>query len=249
MNDAKKQLCFVIGPIGAADTETRIHADWLLEEIIRPVMTDWRQFEVKRPDQDPRPGLIDAQLIDDLINADLVIADLSFLNPNAFYEIGIRHVVEKPIIHMQLATEEIPFDLSLCRALKFSLTKVSDLENARNDLKRAVEAVLDPNYQVENPVTKTRGRILLKEHATPEIRVLMDEMRAIQDRLDQIESAMRAEKFETSQSANALVADLVLRGFKPTVSLASARGILGPLFNEEAAKKAQPKKDITERSE
>ena len=49
-------------------------------------------MHVKRADEDPRPGLIDAQMIKDLLVADLVIADLSGVNPNAFYEIGIRHM-------------------------------------------------------------------------------------------------------------------------------------------------------------
>ena len=103
-----KKLCFVIGPIGDDGTETRIHADWLLEGIIEPVMTEFPDFVVKRADHDPRPGLIDAQIINDLLSAELVIADLSFSNPNAFYEIGIRHMAQKPIIHVQLSTEKPP---------------------------------------------------------------------------------------------------------------------------------------------
>ena len=95
-----RKLCFVIGPIGKEDSEERIHADWLLEGIIQPVMAGFPDFRVKRPDQDPRPGLIDAQAINDLFNAELVIADLSLFNPNAFYEIGISHMAQKPIIHM-----------------------------------------------------------------------------------------------------------------------------------------------------
>ena len=87
MTDEK--LCFVIGPIGDEESDPRIHADWLLEGIIEPVMANFPEFRVKRADKDPRPGLIDAQLIDDLLRAQLVIADLTFLNPNAFYEIAL----------------------------------------------------------------------------------------------------------------------------------------------------------------
>jgi len=82
------KLCFVIGPIGDEGTDFRIHADWLLEGIIQPVLSEFPEFNVKRADHDARPGLIDAQMINDLLNAELVIADLSFSNPNAFYEIG-----------------------------------------------------------------------------------------------------------------------------------------------------------------
>src|SRR5712672_3484705 len=102
------KLCFVIGPIGKPGSEPRVHADWLLNGIIKPVMEQFPNFTVKRADEDPRPGLIDAQMINDLLTADLVIADLSFLNPNAFYEIGIRHMAQKAIVHMQRDGEDIP---------------------------------------------------------------------------------------------------------------------------------------------
>ena len=125
-----KKVCFVVGPIGEPDTDTRIHADWLLEEIIEPVMNEWPDFEVIRADKISRPGMIDAQVIPHLLDAELVIADLSALNANAFYEIGIRHMAQKPVIHMQLNEDEIPFDLTLYRAIKFSRRKPGDLKIA-----------------------------------------------------------------------------------------------------------------------
>lgn len=181
------KLCFVIGPIGKPGSEPRIHADWLLNGIIKPVMANFPDFHVKRADEDPRPGLIDAQMINDLLTANLVIADLSFLNPNAFYEIGIRHMAQKPIVHMQRDGEDIPFDLSLYRAVKFSLAQYQQQEEAKASLRKAVEAVLEEGYQVENPVTNTRGKIQLLEHATPELKVLTDEVEALRGRLDSIE--------------------------------------------------------------
>jgi hypothetical protein len=191
MTSAPKKLCFVIGPIGDADTEPRVHADWLLDGIIGPVMAAFPDFGVKRADQDPRPGLIDAQLINDLLNADLVIADLSFLNPNVYYEIGIRHMAQKPIIHMQLSTEKPPFDLSLYRAIKFSRAKFRDLGEAQAELKRAVEAVLADDYQVENPVTNARGRLQLDQHATPEQKLFIDKMDAFSERIELLEDQVR----------------------------------------------------------
>lgn len=179
----KQKLCFVVGPIGADDTDVRVHADWLLEEIVQPVMAKYESFVVKRADQDPRPGLIDAQMINDLLTADLVIADLSGQNPNAFYEIGIRHMAQKPIIHMQLSGETVPFDLSLFRAIKFSRTTPKDIRAARDALKSQVDAVLEDGYEVENPVTNARGRVQLDERATEPQRVMLDRLDAIERRL------------------------------------------------------------------
>jgi hypothetical protein len=170
----KEKLCFVIGPIGSDNSEVRIHADWLLEEIIQPAMADFPEYEVKRADQEHRPGLIDAQLINDLQRAELVIADLSTHNPNVFYEIGIRHMAQKPIIHMQLADEKIPFDISLFRAIKFSRVRPKDIRTARDALKRQVEAIHADGYQVENPVTRAGRVVKLEARATPGPRAIQD---------------------------------------------------------------------------
>jgi hypothetical protein len=142
--------------------------------------------------------MIDAQVIRHLLDSDLVIADLSGENPNAFYEIGIRHMAQKPIIHMQLTDEEIPFDVSLYRTLKFSRARPSDLRKARDELRRAVDAVLASDYQVDNPVTRARGQIKLQERATPEGKLVFEQLRYLQDRLELLErrSALGASRRE-----------------------------------------------------
>jgi hypothetical protein len=183
----KIKRCFVVGPIGEPDSETRIHADWLLEEIIQPVLVELGGFEIMRADQIAQPGMIDAQIIRQLTEAELVIADLSTLNPNAFYEIGIRHMAQKPIIHIQLIEDKIPFDVSLYRAIKFARTRPSDLRRAREELKRAVSAVFAEGYQVDNPVTRARGQIKLEEGATPEQKLILDQISELQDRLNALE--------------------------------------------------------------
>jgi hypothetical protein len=108
MAEEKEKLCFVVGPIGDPETVPRNHSDFVLEFIIKPVMAKVPGYVVKRADEFGRPGMIDSQVFTALRDAELVIADLSLANPNAFYEIGIRHMVGKPIVHMQLDTEEIP---------------------------------------------------------------------------------------------------------------------------------------------
>jgi hypothetical protein len=207
-----KKLCFVIGPIGDEASKVRAHADWLLEGIIEPVIAEFPDFVVKRADHDPRPGLIDAQMIDDLLNAELVIADLSFSNPNAFYEIGIRHMAQKPIIHMQIVDEEIPFDVSLYRSIKFSHARPRDLTAARSALRSQVQVVVGSGYQVENPVTNARGQVRIREHASSSEQVMLSQISSINERLRNIEAGelMRpARRREAGESHNQMYSYVV----------------------------------------
>src|SRR3954471_6032863 len=92
--------CFVVSPIGEPGSATRKHADMVLNSIVKPVATKSEfGFVVARADEISDPGMINDQVIVKIISAQLVVADLSFLNPNVFYEIGLRHATGKPIVH------------------------------------------------------------------------------------------------------------------------------------------------------
>jgi hypothetical protein len=184
-----KKTCFVIGPIGEEDSEARVHADWLLEEVLKPTFEYFSDFTIERSDKSPQPGMIDSHIIHKLRDSELVVADLSFLNANVFYEIGIRHMFQKPIIHMQLKDNTIPFDVSLYRAIKFSFRKPADLKEAREDLRLAIAAVLAEGYVLDNPITRAIGQINFQEHATPEQEVLLEKMSAIEKRISSIEAS------------------------------------------------------------
>ncbi len=185
----ERKKCFVVGPIGADDSEDRIHADWLLEEIIEPVFTEYFQdFDVVRADKISVPGRIDAQVISHLLQSELVIADLTTLNPNAFYEIGIRHTVQKPIIHMHLDGQRIPFDIASFRSIKFEKKRPRDLRQAREALKEAVALAIDPEHDIDNPVTFSRGKIEVSENATPAERLYLDQLDLINSRLETLET-------------------------------------------------------------
>jgi hypothetical protein len=181
--------CFVIGPVGDEGSEFRIHADWLLKGIIFPVFRDhFGDFVVERSDKIAEPGMVNSQIINRLHEAELVIADLSFHNANAFYEMAIRHKVGKPIIHMIRKGERIPFDVTPHRAILFSHLHPDDHEHAREELRDAVAIAIVPDFKPENPVTHARGRLELERHATPEMKVLANEMEAMQRRLADLEA-------------------------------------------------------------
>ena len=59
--------------------------------LIEPALpSGWTAF---RADELTRPGLIDQVYIERLLDADLVVADLTFANPNVYYELGIRQAL------------------------------------------------------------------------------------------------------------------------------------------------------------
>jgi hypothetical protein len=74
---------------GASPVEIDFDDVWhgLIEPALPP---GWTAF---RADELTRPGLIDQVYIERLLDADLVVADLTFANPNVYYELGIRQAL------------------------------------------------------------------------------------------------------------------------------------------------------------
>jgi hypothetical protein len=180
MTETARRTCFVASPIGDAGTPTRGHADWLLDEIIKPVFDEhFKDFNVVRADGISSPGMIDSQVINHLLDADLVVADLSFQNPNVFYEIGLRHMERKPIIHMFRIDQVIPFDVKPYRSIPFTFEHPKQRFEARELLKQAIDAVLANDFKVENPVTRARGFAELSKHAMPGQEIILAEIQSL----------------------------------------------------------------------
>lgn len=181
----RKPLCFVIGPIGDAGTDVRKHADFLLHGIIRHVLEGEEfGYAVKRADEDADPGMIGDRVIADIIHADLVVADLTGLNPNAFYELGIRHAAEKPVIHIAKAGTSLPFDNIAHRAVFVDVSDWRSLEAARERLAASTRAIQEPNYRVSNPITQANASFRMRESADPKDRVIAD----LQERVATLET-------------------------------------------------------------
>jgi len=185
-----QKTCFVVGPIGGAGTDIRTHADWLLDGIIKPTFREhYPDFEVVRSDTITAPGMIDTQMINHLLDADLVIVDMSLLNANAFYEMGIRHMARKPVIHMFVAGTSIPFDVKPYRAIEFSLVQHAHLGEAQKQLKHAIQDAISANYVPDNPVTKAQNYRQIERTAEPADKIFMQELLSLKSEVNALKNA------------------------------------------------------------
>ena|ERR1700733_5688503 len=111
--------CFFLSRIGAADSEERALSDKLLQFIIEPVVTELGFDRPERADHISKSGMITTQIFTRIFEDELIIADLTGLNPNVFYELAVRHMVRKPFVQMIHKGEKLPFDIALNRTLHY----------------------------------------------------------------------------------------------------------------------------------
>lgn len=97
------------------------NADEVLEYIINPVCDSFG-YSIVRADKMTNSGLITKAIIEQIISAVLVIADLIGSNPNIFYELAIRHSYRKPAIQIIKGDVNIPFDIANMRTISYETT-------------------------------------------------------------------------------------------------------------------------------
>ena len=110
-----KQVCFVVMGFGKKTdypTGRVIDLDKSYQtSSSRPPMA--AGLDCIRADEIIHSGTIDVPMYEQLLNADVVIADVSTSNCNAFYELGVRHAL-RPYTTITIAEDKMvfPFDVN-----------------------------------------------------------------------------------------------------------------------------------------
>ena len=184
-----KKVCFMITPIGKEGTDVRKNADEVLEYIVEPVCKNYG-YSVVRADRMANSGLITKAIIEQIITADLVIADLTGNNPNVFYELAIRHSYRKPAIQIVKGDIDIPFDVSNMRTISYDTT-LSGANTAKKEIEAMLTAI-EKGEKVHNPVSEVSTLLNLSENSTEEnaeiLSTLLLEVQKIPDNLKALES-------------------------------------------------------------
>lgn len=139
---------FFVTPIGESGSKDRKTADFVLKSFLKPV-ADELGYDVLRADLIQTVSDISDSVIEQLENADLVVADISTANPNVMFELGYRYALHKPYLILTKDLNNMPFDIRGIRALPYT-DRAPDIEdfNARlNQMIRVIEDTPTENTQ------------------------------------------------------------------------------------------------------
>jgi len=117
---ADKKHCFIIMPITTPDNMVDQYEHSGGKDHFKHVLDCLFVPAVKEAGYEPIPpttkgsDIIHAGIIQNLETADLVLCDMSSLNPNVFFEFGIRTSLNKPVcVVKDDLTKKVPFDTGI----------------------------------------------------------------------------------------------------------------------------------------
>jgi hypothetical protein len=109
---AERRRCFVLMPFDRAFDDTYARG-------VKPAVTrvGW---ECARADEIFQAREIMSMVWEEIMRADLIVADLTGRNPNVYYELGFAHALGKNTILLAQDLQDVPFDLRHRRLVEYS---------------------------------------------------------------------------------------------------------------------------------
>ena len=153
MGEEKKKRCFIITPIGEPESEIRKKADGVIGAVVKPIVEQFG-YDLVCPHEMAKNGSITQQVIEELLNDELVIANLTGLNANVMYELAIRHATKKPVITISEKSTKLPFDIATERTL-FYEDNMFQVNLLRQDLEKMIK---EPSNlkEIDNPIFRAK---------------------------------------------------------------------------------------------
>ena len=132
------KTCFVIMPFGKKEQVdgTVIDFDAVYKQLIQPAVGSL-QMKCVRSDKIDKGGWIHKTMLQHVYDADVAVVDLTTLNPNVFYELGVRHALV-PCVTVLIRRDgtRLPFNIEGMNAIPYGNIKVKkQCEEAKERIK------------------------------------------------------------------------------------------------------------------
>jgi hypothetical protein len=178
-------------PFGTkADENGRpIDFDRIYAEIIRPAI-EVAELEPIRADEETTGGIIHKAMFERLMLCDFAVADLTTVNPNVLYELGIRHGARPHSTVLIFGKKtRLPFDVSPLRGLPYNIDAAGAPETPGDDRR----ALADRLRSVREPSDDSPLFQLLTTWPRPDIaRLKTDQFREVVEYSREFKDKLRA---------------------------------------------------------
>ncbi|OSI11325.1 hypothetical protein BWD10_02420 [Neisseria zoodegmatis] len=130
--------------VTAEDLKSRY--DNLIKEAILKARPN---IEVTRADEVSAMGTITTDIVQRIMYSDYIIADVSYPNPNVFYELGLRHACRPGTIIIKDKDAKVPFDIASLRYIEYE-NSTQGLKDLSSKLLQTFDSLDKDNSRPDN---------------------------------------------------------------------------------------------------
>jgi hypothetical protein len=112
----------------------------MYRDVVKEVLKNYEVNSI-RADEVAGPGLIIKDIVRELTTSQLVVAEITPVNANVFFEVGYALALGTPTILLARAGTKLPFDVAGFRVLFYDDT-IGGKKRLEEGLKRHIEAIL-----------------------------------------------------------------------------------------------------------
>ncbi|MGC1861546.1 MAG: hypothetical protein WA733_10585 [Methylocystis sp.] len=146
MSTRDLRSCFVIMPISDPPhylaSRGQGHFKRVFDGLIHPAAGK-AGFDAKLATDTAASNIIHLDVLENILNAEVVICDISSLNANVMFELGLRQAFDKPVILLKDELTNNPFDVSPLRHVKYDSSLRFDLlEEAVKSLTQSIHETI-----------------------------------------------------------------------------------------------------------
>jgi hypothetical protein len=205
-----KPLCFAIMPITTPPEVLARYGDdpshfiRVARHIFKPAV-EAAGFEFRAP-ASTSSEIIQAEIIENLEKAELVLCDISQWNANVFFELGIRVALDRPVAMIKDSlTEKIPFDTAMLNCYTYDSSL--DISRVEDQIPKLTTHINSAKHQTQNALWKFFGITQRAERPTPDdpvgakLDLLLGEVTTIRNNLtmNRPQHTGRPDNFQLSQ--------------------------------------------------
>ena len=138
--------CFVIMPFGKKKDIDGLEVDFdhVYHELIYKAVQELG-VDCERCDEIIGTGSIHKKMFRGIFDADVSVVDITSLNPNVFYELGVRHALHKyvTLVIRRNSSLRIPFNINGLTILGYDIDSADQLESGRKKIRDHIQNGLD----------------------------------------------------------------------------------------------------------
>jgi|GEM_PF-1568714 len=209
--EKNKPTCFVVMPISDAHGYESGHFGRVYEHLLRPAIIEAGYIPV-RADDTTKTDYIVVGIIQQIVEAEMVVCDFSAKNPNVMYELGIRHAFGKPVTLIKDRKTDKVFDIQGLRYTEYDESlRIDSVQKDVSKISASIKETAASKVGSINSVVQLAGikaaEVPAGQTVSADTQLLLSAIATLERRIETQESSQKQQRFFSTANDKTIFSD------------------------------------------